>query len=575
VTLQLSPAETTHEPSITIHTPHPAVARAHDVAAIPWSDVLGLTLLATVLRVWGSSWLGIDHYDEGAYALTAASLASGTWPQTAYPIQHFLSPALYVGLAAGVMRVIGTTAVGLLSVSVAAGVGTVALVYVATHRWFGRGAAGAAALAVGLSDYHILYSRAGLTDALFTGLLVLAVVLFAIADERESASMAAMAGVVTGLAWNTKYHGWLALVIAAGAGLPRLWWSEDRARAWRPILGRLILSSALALLLYMPWILYVASQPGGYASLAAEHARFLQPARAVENGLAYIAAQRYLDGWTARILPLVLVLWIVLSNRAARRLEATWWLVPLVITSLALGATVTLALVAAAAAIVVLLRHGRTWTSQLYPIACFVLFTIVIPLYRPYPRLLLPWIVASAILGGVGVEMAMVARLTTKLKATLVAVAAAMAVLLANRGIAVAANPWRARDGFQTATARLDRVIRGPLPVIVIGEPAVVFYVRSSGREAWHANEPQDALLHVPAGSPYYLVAGIYARRVRGPESFTTWLDHHPDAILAGTVRVEGLSDVRLLDDFGPNQAGTFRAEQRDDYRLEVYRVER
>ncbi|HYN08764.1 MAG TPA: glycosyltransferase family 39 protein [Vicinamibacterales bacterium] len=536
-------------------------------------DVLILALTAATLRVIVPTGFGIDHYDEGAYAMTAAALATGGWPEEIYPLQHYLSPPLFFGLAALVMRVVGTTAVSLSSVSVVAGIGTVVLVYLAGRRWFGRAAAGAAALAVTLSDFHILYSRAGLTDVLFAGLFLLAIVLFAKAEEQGSLPIAAVAGVITGLAWNTKYHGWLAVVVAAVAVLPRLF--GPNRRPWRPTVGRLVLAAAIAGTLYLPWVLFVEAQEGGYAKLAAEHSRFLRPGQAFQNGLAQLRAQLYLEGWTARLAPLALVCWVMLTNRATRRLDSVWYGALLVLSSLALGATAVIGLLALGAVAMLVRRHGIRWGPHWYPIVFFALFAGLMPLYTPYPRLLLPCFVASTLLASAAIDEMLVAGMTPRLRKATWGFCAALTVLIFARGLPAGAIPWSPRDGLQLATFELNRIAHDPVPIVIVGEPGVVFYLRAIGREAWHANKPDEALRYVPAGSPYYLVGGIYSRRNRRVDRLATWLERHPEATPVGTVQVTDMSDVRLLDDFGPPEARRFRLEKRSDYDLLVYYLER
>jgi 4-amino-4-deoxy-L-arabinose transferase-like glycosyltransferase len=70
-----------------------------------------------------------------------------------------------------------------------------------------------AALGLALSDFLVLYSRTALTDVLFVTLFVTALAAFTLAETRKSTWWAVLAGAATGLAWNTKYHGWLAAAI--------------------------------------------------------------------------------------------------------------------------------------------------------------------------------------------------------------------------------------------------------------------------------------------------------------------------------------------------------------------------
>lgn len=538
-------------------------------------DVVLLALAAAVLRVIAFDRLGVDHFDEGGYAMTAAAIASGDVPRGIYPLLHWLSPPLFFGTGAALMALFGTTSASvLLGLSAAAGVATVVAVYLVGRRWFGRAAGGAAALAVALSDYHILYSRAGLTDALFVALFVMALAAFARAEDRQSRWTAALAGLLTGLAWNTKYHGWLAGVIAVAALLPAFAAAGTRER--RALVLRLVIAGAIALALYVPWLLYVDGRPGGYGRVAAEHARFLKPASLVQNTLAQLRAQLYLEGWTARLAPLALVGWIAVVHAQARRAGTLAWAGALTILTLALGATSVLGVLAVGGAVILVRRHGWRWTPHWFALAFFGAFTLLTPLYTPYPRLLLPWLAAAALLAGVTIEWLVMTELPARLRiATPVAVALAAVILLGARGLRPAAVPWRPRDQLRLGAQEVNRIAGAPEPIVVLGEPAVVFYLRRLGREAWHVDRPDDVSRYVPSGTPFYLVGGVYSRRVRGGRSLAAWLEQHPEGVAAGTAHVADMSDVRLLDDFSPDGARRFRREARDDYDLRVYRVTR
>ena len=117
----------------------PPFVQAPD-ASVRW-DVVLLALAAAVLRVIAFDRLGVDHFDEDGYAMTAAAIAAGEVPRGIYPLLHFPSPPLYFGTGAALMALFGTTSASvLLDLSAAGGVATVVAVYLVGRRWLGRAA---------------------------------------------------------------------------------------------------------------------------------------------------------------------------------------------------------------------------------------------------------------------------------------------------------------------------------------------------------------------------------------------------------------------------------------------------
>jgi hypothetical protein len=83
--------------------------------------------------------------------------------------------------------------------------------------------------------------------------------------ERGGSWRAVVAGVMVGLAWNTKYHGWFALVIVAMAIVARGFVGRHNAgeRAWTVMAAkRWLVSAVVAGLCYLPWAAFIQAQPG-------------------------------------------------------------------------------------------------------------------------------------------------------------------------------------------------------------------------------------------------------------------------------------------------------------------------
>ena len=186
-------------------------------------------------------------------------------------------------------------------VSLVAGCGTVALVWWVARDWFGPVAGLASATLAATSDIHILYSRTALTDVLMCFWLVLAVWLGCRAVSRGRFDLAVAAGFVTGLAWWTKYNGWLPLAIIISGGTA---WSvlnhSSRANAFKSLL----IISVIVLAAGITWLPFLSDlqQFGGYASVADNHGKYVV---GFEKWFASFQQQltfhRAFDGWPSAI----------------------------------------------------------------------------------------------------------------------------------------------------------------------------------------------------------------------------------------------------------------------------------
>ena len=121
----------------------------------------------------------------------------------------------------------------------AAGIATVALTAVLARMWLRDAVSAVAAAAfVATMEYHIIYSRLVLSDGLFLFTFVTAVLLFTKAHDRGCWWTYVLAGVVTGICWNTKYHGFVPLVVYVLFLVLRLLRRTDSSgRGWGEIWG--------------------------------------------------------------------------------------------------------------------------------------------------------------------------------------------------------------------------------------------------------------------------------------------------------------------------------------------------
>jgi 4-amino-4-deoxy-L-arabinose transferase-like glycosyltransferase len=562
--------------------------------------LLAILILAAVLRFWAWESVGLDHFDEGGYAMSARSIAEGAFSEDRYPLQHFLSPPFQFGTAGLVMLGWGVEDRLLAGLSAILGVATVGLVYLLATP-LGRPAAVAAGLLVALSDFHVLYSRSGLTDVAFGFWFLCALLAFARAERRASWAWAIGAGVATGLAWNTKYHGWLAVVVAGAAVVLGLLQTRD-VRAFARGAARVVLAGIVAAALYAPWAYFVSEQPGGYARLVEEHSLYLRPLRAHRQAWTHVNTQLYLDGWLGRLAPLLgavaLAAWTGKRGSPpgdhARGVVATATDAPNAGARLgraglvgAVGLVLGNSLYVGMAALVGVVSSFRIRDPGIrVALAFLAVFTVLTPLYYPYPRLVLPWLLAGSVLAGAGTahlvaggrSLQLISPLGTR--ALRVALGAAVVVLMA---VAVrvrppweAASTFRAKDGFRTAATDIAGRIPTGSRVVVWGEPGVVFYLRDSFAEVRHIDAIEELGQHSSPEQPLYLVTSIYAGRIGGDQGLDAWRSTNPDALReVGSAPVRDVSDVRLLDDFGPRGAAEFLRGENDAYDLRLFEVRR
>jgi len=233
--------------------------------------LLALILLSgSGLRVFALSRSAVEHFDEGVYA-------SNLWfgpPDYAYPMRQLYAPPLLPALIeAGMIAGLPPNLAALMP-SFLAGCATIVALWWFGRTWFSPGVGLAAATLCAFSGLHITYSAAALTDVLLGLWLVLAVQAIGLSLGRVDLRWAIAGGVSTGLAWWTKYNGWLPLAIEASA-LAVLWLLLRPPRrqllAWLACFG---VTTLVAAAVWSPYYLSLQAS-GGYVPIAANHARYV------------------------------------------------------------------------------------------------------------------------------------------------------------------------------------------------------------------------------------------------------------------------------------------------------------
>lgn len=368
-----------------------------------------LLLTALILRISAFDRMAVEHFDEGVYA---SNLWFGAETEFSYPQRQFYAPPLFPFLVEISISLWGTSAAGCMATSLASGLATVACVWWIARCWFGS-AAGIGAMAfAACSDFHVQFSRMCLTDVpMCLGLLV-AVFLFSRLPQGRIAWYGVAAGAVAAVTWWIKYTGWLALAICAAASLAdilcRRGWGRPQNRL---SIGWLIMASS-CVLLCVP--MFQQLQPsGGYTAIARNHAGYLiGPSGWLSAVGRHHAIQRHYDDWSTLaglLLAVVLSQWIQWPSgtwRQATGSERGRMLLRLAglgslagLLSTAIG-TAPLLLAASVWGLVRQLRRAHRDPKLGSSLPGWLVLTWIaglmlsVPMYQPFPRLALPWVIA-------------------------------------------------------------------------------------------------------------------------------------------------------------------------------------
>lgn len=423
------PHSPAHLPSVTLSPMNVSQFQARRLGA--------LLLLALVFRVWQPQRMAVEHFDEGVYASGHFSPALNF----AYPDLHFYAPPAFPALLDWTLVFTGSWPAAVMWVNVLLGTLLVAAVWWTLRELCvqpGTGAhsaerpflhlapLGAAAL-VASHETFIQYSRAALTDIPLCLAMTLAVGAGARALRTGSWRWVGLAGLATAAAWWTKYNGWLPLAIfvsgTAGWAVLDRWMPPSAATSAskkskskpKPITRAAIRVVTICLLAALLWLPYLNSlQPhGGYAAVSANHAGYLVGWSGWGNSAQkHLAVDRF-DSQSVTMLGLLLAvqfsgtIFTWNSSRwhrdhLSRVAEYVAYLVAIFAMPLAyfVGFIPTLAGGLISWLVFGILRWPqRRATGEnlnfLLLLAWFTGLLLTTPLYTPYPRLILPWLVSA------------------------------------------------------------------------------------------------------------------------------------------------------------------------------------
>ncbi len=425
----------------------PPVSRAE----IGW--LLFAVLAGAVLRLGNLSQVAIEHFDEAVYA---SNLLFPAEQGGEYPFRQLYAPPLLPGLIEwstifGQMLLGDVPSWWPMLPSLIAGIATIPSAWWIVRQWSSPRAGLIAALLIAFHEFHAAFCRTALTDVLLACFVLWAVHRFWIALQTGTGRDAMIAGGVTALAWWTKYNGWQIVTPAAERNWPRL------MKVW-------LIGAATAFALWLP-VLWDCQKIGGYAKVAENHRGYVTGlSRWVENlGSGYAAFSTLSSG-------------------------------------ISLGG-----LVAAAAAFVTT-RHLSTRRSkgQKSPqdelLSCCLLsawfcgLLIATPMYHPYARLWVPWMIATALL----ISSIMPGRATT-LRApvlkffcwSLTGTAISCSILIIAGGLipwsrALTPVTFERRDGMLLAAHRVIAIANDRDNLFIVGasDPAIWYHLVKHQRVA-------------------------------------------------------------------------------------------
>jgi 4-amino-4-deoxy-L-arabinose transferase-like glycosyltransferase len=576
-------------------------ARADAVSAML---VLLICLVGWGIRLAFLSHVAVEHFDEGVYA---SNIWFGQDFGYQYQLRQLYAPPLLPGLielctVAEILLLQTLHAPSDITVmlpSLAAGCLMIPLVWWVVRGWFGVRAAIAASLLVATSDFQSLYSRAALTDVLLVLLILTALWLIERGCTSGRPGIIVTAGVASGFAWWAKYNGWLALFISF-CGI--LCWAILPRRHGAAVLRyfkRWLMIALIATAVWLP-VLWSLQPMGGYAAVAANHKSYVVGLAGWWTSFVRQANNlRHFDGvlGCAGVATAVILVGAIrcrdnsgnaTAKVALQRPRLAHFALAALLCAVAclLGVGVTLTALSVCGLMGYCRVDGEHQDHEPdgYPLAFwllaiwFVSLFLATPLYHPYPRLVLPWLCAAWMAGGLGVvemtrwtENALAVRpgagkyghLRRGIAATCLVVFAGVVAWWLPRVAESPVPAWQPRVGLKEMAPDIVLQVRNQaeanglnpddVPLYVYGEPALFFHCRRYGLPlVAPVADPQAALAGSrETGHPSLLATGPHAHH--SPEFQREWkltqgqfkllarYDYHP-------------SDLVLLNRYQPHE---------------------
>ncbi|MEZ6130436.1 MAG: glycosyltransferase family 39 protein [Planctomycetaceae bacterium] len=229
--------------------------------------VIMAVLLGAVLRAAHTDRLDVEHFDEGIYASTLWYDAE--FGQS-YPMRHLYAPPLLPNFIAALGAIPGLKQVAPFLPAIVLGSLTAGVLWWMARSWFGMNAGLVIVFIAAMSDFHILFSRMALTDVPALFFICSSVAVASRGIQCCCVRTMVAAGILAGLAWWTKYTGWLALaILISGSGL---WWmiAGRRTVTFFTLFKLLAVSATVAFVVWTP-VLWWLQDSGGYKAVSDNH----------------------------------------------------------------------------------------------------------------------------------------------------------------------------------------------------------------------------------------------------------------------------------------------------------------
>ncbi|WP_013627878.1 ArnT family glycosyltransferase [Rubinisphaera brasiliensis] len=488
--------------------------------------LLAMLLVAAWLR-FASYWQSpIEHFDEGVYASNYWFDASEGFR---YPDRHLYAPPLLPTVIEWTHLFLGPGTLACLLPNLLAGFATVPLVWLFVRRMMGPIAALAATSMWACLDYPVLYSRTALTDSMLCFWMLLSVLLaergLSLCRQRwprgaEWIFLLGGAGLAAGLAWLTKYNGWLSLAVTVSAAIA---WGVTQRFAlaeWRRVGVGLLIICGVAGAVWTPYMLSL-EEYGGYSAVAENHRQYFVGLSGWGASFLHQAGNLQVLTGSFTIVNLIILTQALFFGFAWPRTD-----VPDELDSPTEPA---------------LARLG-TWQMASW----FLGLLVAVPLYHPYPRLLLPWLLACSFLWGTAVYyLFKLLRYRARIELSeellrserpshwITWILVGFWVLLSAMGVRPDSNPGHedrrelkeiASFIVETAGGLAEQAGGAAEEVILYtyGEPALFYHLSDAGRLAGPIGHLDFATQPPPA--PTFLVTGPHAQR--SPLFREQWKEH-------------------------------------------------